>query len=192
MTTASRTCRLEAWGRLQPTGIDVPVLGFAGWSGAGKTTLLAAIIPRLRQARVRIALVKHAHHRFDVDHPGKDSHKLRKAGADQVLVTSGQRWALMREREEERDPVLAEEIARLDQDSIDLLLVEGFRSERFPKIELLRETGRDRPPLFHGDDAIIAVATADDQPLDTTLPQLSMNDPDGVARFILREIAGAR
>lgn len=169
-----------------------PLVGFAAWSGTGKTTLLEAVIPRLREAGLRLALVKHAHHAFDVDHPGKDSHKLRKAGADQVLVTSGQRWALMRERETERDPVLAEEIARLDQDSIDLLLVEGFRHERFPKIELLRETGQDRPPLFHSDDAIIAVATAGPQPLDTTLPQLSMNDPDGVARFILREIAEAR
>lgn len=177
---------------LWPQTCRRPLVGFAAWSGTGKTTLLEAVIPRLREAGLRLALVKHAHHAFDVDHPGKDSHKLRKAGADQVLVTSGQRWALMQEREEERDPVLAEEIARLDQDSIDLLLVEGFRSEQFPKIELLRETGRDRPPLFHSDDAIIAVATAGDQQVDTALPQLSMDDPDGVARFILREIAGAR
>ncbi len=177
---------------LWPQTCRRPIIGFAAWSGTGKTTLLEAVIPRLREAGLRLALVKHAHHAFDVDHPGKDSYQLRKAGADQVLVTSGSRWALMREREEERDPILAEEIARLDQDSVDLLLVEGFRGERFPKIELLRETGRDRPPLFHNDDAIIAVATTANHPLDTALPRLSMNDPDGVARFILQEIAGAR
>ncbi|WP_290652577.1 molybdopterin-guanine dinucleotide biosynthesis protein B [Aquisalimonas sp.] len=177
---------------LWPDTARRPLLGFAAWSGTGKTTLLEAVIPRLRQAGTRVALVKHAHHDFDVDYPGKDSYELRKAGADQVLVTSAERWALIRERPATRDPILAEEIARLEQDSFDLLLVEGFRHERFPKIELLRDPGASASPLFRNDDAIIAVAAPDGLAMDTTLPRLSLDSPGMVARFILEHIMQAQ
>ena len=177
---------------LWPTTAQRPMVGFAAWSGTGKTTLLKAVIPQLRRAGIRLALIKHAHHEFDVDIPGKDSHTLRKAGADQVLITSGHRWALMQERPEPRDPRLHEEIARLNQTSIDLILVEGFRHERFPKIELMRERHDDRPPLFHHDDSIVAVAAPEHMALDSPLPRLPLDDPDTVTRFILDRIVAPR
>lgn len=177
---------------LWPATARCPLLGFAAWSGTGKTTLLKAVIPRLRDAGLRLALIKHAHHAFDVDVPGKDSHTLRKAGAEQVLVTSGNRWALMRERPQYREPDLAEELARLDQDAVDLVLVEGFRHERFPKIELLREVDDMRPPLFQQDEAIIAVAAPSTMPLDTALPRLCLDDADAVAAFIRDHVVAAR
>ncbi|WP_436262691.1 molybdopterin-guanine dinucleotide biosynthesis protein B [Natronocella acetinitrilica] len=169
---------------MQPEGIEVPVLGFAGWSGAGKTTLLAQVIPQLRQARVRIALVKHAHHRFDVDHPGKDSHRLRSAGADQVLLTGARRYALMVERTVEKDPVLEEELPRIDCSACDVILVEGFRDARIAKIEVHRPA-LGRPTLHQQDPCIIAVATDALAELDTQLPRLALNNPQEVASFIL-------
>lgn len=172
---------------LWPSSATRPILGIAGWSGAGKTTLLAAVIPILVGRGVRIALIKHAHHRFDVDYPGKDSHTLRVAGASQVLLTSGRRFALIHERETPRDPVLAEELAHLDQAAADLILVEGFRHERLPKLEVHRPA-LGKPALFPEDGAIIAVATDKMQALTTTLPLLDLNAPESVARFILRKI----
>jgi molybdopterin-guanine dinucleotide biosynthesis adapter protein len=175
---------------LWPVTSQCPVLGFAAWSGTGKTTLLSQLIPLLREAGLRIGLIKHAHHEVEVDQPGKDSHRLRKAGAEQVLLTTGRRWALMAERRELRDPVLAEEISRLDQQALDLLLVEGFRDARFPKIELLRATGEaDRAPLHLTDDSIIAVATDGSYAgLRTRLPILDLNDPMAISRFILDQV----
>lgn len=186
-STVSETCQYPHQA-LWPDTAQRPLLGFAAWSGTGKTTLLKAVIPLLRQAGIRLALIKHAHHEFDVDTPGKDSHILRKAGADQVLITSGRRWALMQERPQGRDPRLAEELARLDQSSVDLILIEGFRHERFPKIELIRDPGGDRPPLFLKDDSIVAVAAPDQLPLECPLPRLPLDGPEAVARFILDRI----
>lgn len=173
---------------LWPETAKKPILGFAGWSGSGKTTLLAAVIPLLVQRGVRVALIKHAHHRFDVDHPGKDSHTLRKAGASQVLLTSGRRFALMHERAQEKDPVLAEELAHLDQSSVDLVLVEGFRGERFPKLEVYRPA-LEKPAMHPGDTCIIAVAT-DAAPgvLSTELHLLDLNDACAVAEFIYQQL----
>ena len=187
-STVSETCQYPHQA-LWPDTAQRPLLGFAAWSGTGKTTLLKAVIPLLRQAGIRLALIKHAHHEFDVDTPGKDSHTLRKAGADQVLITSGRRWALMQERPEPRDPRLEEELARLDQTSIDLILIEGFRHERFPKIELIRNPGGDRPSLFLQDDSIVAVAAPDELPLECRLPRLPLDCPEAVTRFILDRIA---
>ncbi len=175
---------------LWPETARCPLLGFAAWSGTGKTTLLTALIPILRGAGLRIGLIKHAHHEVDVDHPGKDSYRLRHAGAGQVLLSTGKRWALMTEREFPQDPDLTEELTRLDQDRLDLILVEGFRDARFPKIELLRDNGKsDRPPLHLQDSAIIAVATDGSYPFSgITLPLLDLNDPASIAEFILVQV----
>jgi molybdopterin-guanine dinucleotide biosynthesis protein B len=159
-----------------------PVLGFAAWSGTGKTTLLVQLLPRLRAQGLRIGMVKHAHHAFDVDVPGKDSYALRKAGAEQMLVASQRRWALMRDLPQPQEPVLTELLARLDREQLDLILVEGFRAVPFPKIELHRpSTGH---PLLHPHDSSI-IAIASDAPLQTSLPQLDINQPDAIAAFIL-------
>ncbi len=178
------------WLALLPASARVPVVGFAGWSGSGKTTLLEGVIAHLSAAGLRVALVKHAHHRFDVDKPGKDSHRLREAGAGQVLLTSGRRFALMVERPAEQpDPVLLEELARLDQDSIDLILVEGFRHDCFPKIEVYRPAYSERA-LYPEDPAIVAVATDALGSVRTDRPVLPLNDPAAVARFLIQQLDG--
>ena len=160
-----------------------PVLGFAAYSGTGKTTLLVQLLPRLRAAGLRIGMIKHAHHKFDVDVPGKDSYELRKAGASQMLVASSRRWALMTDLDAEREPVLQEMLDRLDQAALDLVLVEGFKHEAFPKIELHRPaTGS---PLIHPEDpAVIAVASDATLALPPGLPLLDLNDTDGIAQFV--------
>jgi molybdopterin-guanine dinucleotide biosynthesis protein B len=161
----------------------LPIVGFAAFSGTGKTTLLKKLLPLLGARRLRVGVVKHAHHTFDVDHPGKDSYELRKSGAAQILVASRARWALVVEQARDREPRLDEVLLELDQAALDLILVEGFKDERFPKIELHRQSLR-RPLLFPDDDAIIAVAT--DTPLEDTgnLPQLDLNRPEEIAAFV--------
>lgn len=160
-----------------------PVLGFAAFSGTGKTTLLVQLLPRLRAAGLRIGMIKHAHHKFDVDVPGKDSYELRKAGASQMLVTSSRRWALMTDLDEERDPVLQEMLDRLDQGGLDLVLVEGFKHEAFPKIELHRPA-MGSPLLYPQDASVIAVATDAPLPEPAGLPLLDLNDVAGIAAFV--------
>lgn len=165
----------------------VPILGFAAFSGTGKTTLLKKLLPLLRDRGVRVGMVKHAHHTFDVDRPGKDSFELRKAGAAQMLIASRSRWALMVERLLDKDPVLDEVLLELDQAALDLILVEGFKQEQFPKIEL-RRTGLKRPLLYPNDDNIIAVATDAPDTLDTKLPVLDLNHPEMIADFIIGHV----
>ena len=160
-----------------------PVLGFAAYSGTGKTTLLVQLLPRLRAAGLRVGMIKHAHHKFDVDVPGKDSYELRKAGASQMLVTSSRRWALMTDLDEEREPVLQEMLDRLDQGGLDLVLVEGFKHEAFPKIELHR-LAMGSPLLYPQDASVIAVATDAPLPEPTRLPLLDLNDVAGIAAFV--------
>jgi molybdopterin-guanine dinucleotide biosynthesis adapter protein len=165
----------------------LPVLGFAAYSGTGKTTLLTQLIPILREKGLRIAMIKHAHHRFDVDKPGKDSYELRKAGASQMLICSSRRFALMSDLEEEREPELPEYLERLDTDKADLVLVEGFKNVAFPKIELNRpELGKDL--IFPNDENIIAVGTDSAEEIDTQLPVLPLNEPQVIAEFILNWI----
>jgi len=162
-----------------------PLLGFAAYSGTGKTTLLEQLIPLLRQQGLRIALIKHAHHAFDIDKPGKDSYRLREAGAGQVLIASSQRSALITENETPQEPRLDDLLSRLDTRQVDLVLVEGFRHVRFAKIELhRRELGK--PWLHTEDDSIIAIAS--DQPVDTNskLPQLDLNRPGDIISFIMK------
>ena len=164
-----------------------PVIGFVAASGTGKTTLLQQLIACLRERGLAIGLIKHSHHDFDIDIPGKDSYVLRKAGATQVMVASRRRWALMTETPDQHgDPDLASLLPRLDTDRLDLVLVEGFKHEAFPKIELHRAT-MNRPLLYPSDPHIIAVAS--DEPLpDVSLPVLDLNDPDAIAGFLLTQL----
>lgn len=171
----------------------VPVIGFAARSGTGKTTLLRKLVPLLLERGIVPAVVKHAHHDFEVDRPGKDSYELRHAGAERVLVASRRRWALMVEREGDDEPTLAEVLGDLDQDDVDLVLVEGFKTEHFPKIELHRPKVRKRL-LYPHDPDIIAVAT--DAPIagGCPLPTLDLNDASAVAEFVVEwaQARGAR
>ncbi len=175
---------------LWPPGVRRPIVGFAAWRGTGKTTLLRRIIPRLREQRVRIAVIKHAHHGFEIDIPGKDSYEIRHAGAGQVLVTSARRRALIMERPLEYDPCLAEEIEYLDQDSIDLILVEGFRHERLPKIELRRRREEPGAPLAPQDPCIVAIATDLSELPEQTLPMFDLNNIEPIVQFILTKVMG--
>ncbi|MCK5665425.1 MAG: molybdopterin-guanine dinucleotide biosynthesis protein B [Thiotrichaceae bacterium] len=161
-----------------------PVIGFSAYSGTGKTTLLKKIIGLLRKRDIRLAVIKHAHHDFEIDHPGKDSFELRKADAYQMLISSGKRKALITEFASfQQEPSLNELINDLDHENIDLILVEGFKREHFAKIELHRES-LNKPYLFENDSDIIALAT--DHPVDkeTDLMVLDMNNPDAIADFI--------
>ncbi len=165
----------------------LPIVGFAAYSGTGKTTLLKKLLPILKARGVRVGMVKHAHHTFDVDQPGKDSYELRKAGAAQMLIASRSRWALMVERAREKEPQLDEVLLELDQAALDLILVEGFKHESFPKIEL-RRAGLKGRPFYPEDDNIVAVATDNPTDLDTDLPMLDLNRPQEIADFIIDRI----
>ncbi|MCP4128340.1 MAG: molybdopterin-guanine dinucleotide biosynthesis protein B [Gammaproteobacteria bacterium] len=168
----------------------IPVLGFAAYSGTGKTTLLKQLLPLLRGSGLRVGMIKHAHHDFDVDTPGKDSYELRKAGADEVLIASRKRWVLMVETDIEGDQQLQEMLNRLDQSSLDLVLVEGFKHEAFPKIELHRSSV-GKPLIFPEDSDIIAIATDGELSEQTNLPLLDINDIQAVAEFVTVDFLGA-
>ncbi len=167
-----------------PPSVPVPVIGFAGWSGTGKTTLLTRLIPWLRAHGLRVALIKHAHHDFDIDHPGKDSFELRRAGAGQVLIASRRRLAWILEREEQTEPELPALLRQLEANRFDLVLVEGFRHVRFPKIELHRPA-LGRPLLFPGDDSILAIACDAPLPVAAPIAVLDLNDPPAIGSFVL-------
>ena len=156
------------------------VLGFAGFSGSGKTTLIEALIPLLRERGLVVSLIKHAHHDFDIDVPGKDSWRHRKAGAHEVLISSAQRWALLHELRGAPEPGLTEQLARLGP--CDLVLVEGYKRDAFAKIEI-RRLAHPAPALAPADPWIIAVAS-DHALTDTSLPQLDLNDPVAIRDFI--------
>ena len=157
------------------------VFGFAGWSGSGKTTLIERLIPRLTERGLIVSLIKHAHHSFDVDLPGKDSYRHRHAGAHEVMVVSAKRWALMHELRDAPEPGLEEVIAHMS--ACDLLLVEGYKHHAMAKLEIHRHAN-GKPLLFPEDPHIVAIAT--DIPLVTTLPRFELNDVAAVADFILR------
>ncbi|MBF2759592.1 MAG: molybdopterin-guanine dinucleotide biosynthesis protein B [Ectothiorhodospiraceae bacterium AqS1] len=170
------------------TNAHVPIVGFAAWSGTGKTTLLRRLLPILAGCGIRTGMIKHAHHDFEVDTPGKDSYELRNAGATQMLISSRRRWALMVERPLEREPALDEILLDLDQEFLDLILVEGFKREKFPKIELHRPSF-GRPMLHPKDDTIIAVATDTPPKEAISLPLLDLNDPQGIADHLIASLA---
>ena len=171
--------------------IKIPVLGFAAYSGTGKTTLLVNIIPLLKQAGIQVGVIKHAHHTFEIDQPGKDSYELRQAGADQMLIGSKKRWALMVEQtEEDQETRLFGYLERLDLDKLDIILVEGFKPEAINKIELHRPS-LGNPLIATTDESVIAIAS--DQALpEKILPRpgltlLDLNDYDQIVQFIISE-----
>ncbi|MCX7962079.1 MAG: molybdopterin-guanine dinucleotide biosynthesis protein B [Burkholderiales bacterium] len=159
------------------------VFGFAGWSGSGKTTLIEALIPRFVRRGLRVSLIKHAHHTFDVDQPGKDSWRHRQAGAAEILVTSSRRWVLMHELRGAPEPPFEEQLKRLSP--CDLVLVEGFKFAPIAKLEVWRAATGE--PLLHPNDPYI-VAVASDSRVPTALPVLDLNDHDGICAFILKKL----
>ena len=160
------------------------VFGIAGYSGSGKTTLLEKLLPRITALGLRVSVIKHAHHNFDIDRPGKDSYRHREAGASEVLLASGARWVLMNELRGAPEPALAEYLKKFSP--CDLILVEGFKQEAIPKIEVHRPAN-GKPPLWPDNPHIVAVACDEPlaAPLPAHLPQLDLNDADAIVRFIL-------
>ncbi|HDU8571043.1 TPA: bifunctional molybdopterin-guanine dinucleotide biosynthesis adaptor protein MobB/molybdopterin molybdotransferase MoeA [Vibrio parahaemolyticus] len=169
--------------------LNIPILGFAAYSGTGKTTLLEALLPKLTEAGLRIGMLKHAHHNFDVDKPGKDSYRLRKAGSSQMLIASRNRFALMTETPE-AEAEFEYLLTRFDEDKLDVVLVEGCKNIAFPKIELHREEV-GKPWLYPHDENIIAIAS-DTAELDSELPQMNINDLDAIAQFVLQYVQDAK
>ncbi len=161
------------------------VFGLAGWSGSGKTTLAIKLIPALVERGVTVSTIKHAHHSFDIDHPGKDSYEHRQAGATEVMVTSGERWALMRELRGAAELTIDDLVVRMSP--VDLVLVEGFKREPHDKLEVFRAE-RGRLPLCRKDPRIVVIAC--DEPACPALaevaqPRLDLNDVGSIADFII-------
>jgi molybdopterin-guanine dinucleotide biosynthesis protein B len=161
------------------------VVGFAGFSGSGKTTLVERLIPALKMRGLRVSVVKHAHHKFDIDHPGKDTHRHREAGAFEVVVASNQRLALMREFEQPAQLTVHHLIAEL-YEGVDWVLVEGFKESNVHKIEVWRGAS-GKPALYPDDDFIVAIATDSPAqlPQATLRPVLDLNDPEAVAQWLM-------
>ncbi|MGH7048135.1 MAG: molybdopterin-guanine dinucleotide biosynthesis protein B [Stellaceae bacterium] len=164
------------------------IFGLAGWSGSGKTTLMTALLPELVARGIDVSTLKHAHHAFDVDQPGKDSWRHREAGAHEVMVVSQRRWALMNELRGTPEPGLDELVAHMTP--VDLLLVEGFKRHPHPKIEIYRPV-LDKPALYPDDGWIVAVAS-DEALRGLPLPLLPLDDPAAIAGFILAHDGQAR
>lgn len=165
--------------------LPVPILGFVAWSGTGKTTLLTKLIPLLKTSGLRVALIKHAHHHFKIDHPGKDSHRLRKAGADQIVIASKHRIATIRETPEKtREPELEDVLENVHLEDIDLLLVEGFKMASIPKIEIHRHS-LGKPYLYPDDRNIIALAQDTPAISPMAIEILPLNQAEEIAAFVL-------
>ncbi|HWI13743.1 MAG TPA: molybdopterin-guanine dinucleotide biosynthesis protein B [Burkholderiales bacterium] len=158
------------------------IFGFAGYSGSGKTTLIEKLIPLFVARGLRVALIKHAHHTFDIDQPGKDSYRHRHAGCSEVLVTSSRRWVMMHELRGAPEPGLGEHLEHLSP--CDLVLVEGYKREAIPKLEVYRASVGE--PLLHPHDRHI-VGIASDGNLQTSLPQFDLNDTQAISEFVLRQ-----
>ena len=163
--------------------MSMRVIGLAGWSGAGKTTLITRVIPVLVRRGLKVATVKHAHHAFDIDRPGKDSWQHREAGASEVVVASSRRWAVVHELRDEAEPSLAELLAKLSP--VDLVIIEGFKRHSHPKLEVYRATV-GKPLIYPQDDCVVAIAS--DAPLpQAQLPVLMLDDIEGIANVLQAE-----
>ncbi len=168
------------------------VIGFSAASGTGKTTLLTRVLPLLNQRGLRVAVIKHAHHNFEPDTPGKDSYRVRGAGATQTIVASRQRMVLFRDFDQVgAEPCLQTVLDTLDPDETDLVLVEGFKHEDFDKIELCRPV-LDRPLFCTQDRHVVAVASDAPVDLPRDLPLLDLNDPEALVDFLLARMAHQR
>ena len=157
------------------------IIGLAGWSGAGKTTLMEKLIPALMARGFSVSTVKHAHHAFDMDRPGKDSFRHREAGANEVMVVSDTRWAVLHELRGAAEPALATLLEKLDP--VDFVLIEGFKTAPFPKIEIFRADNA-KPHLYAGDPHIVALVS--DLAGDAPIPSMALNDIDAVADAVIR------
>ena len=166
----------------------IPMLGFSAWSGTGKTTLLRQIIPLLRARGLLVSVIKHAHHHFDLDFPGKDSYELRKSGADQTVICTTTRMALITEfSDPAEEPDLQDIVRMLDPNRADLVLIEGYKEVKFPKIELHRNA-LGKSWLYPEDASIIALACDAAPPEGIEIPVLDLNDIDAIVSFICTEI----
>jgi len=161
------------------------IFGLAGWSGSGKTTLLAALIPKFIARGMTVSTIKHAHHEFDIDRPGKDSWRHRRAGAHEVMVASSRRWALMHELRDDAEPPLEELVAKMTP--VDLLLIEGWKRHAHPKLEVHRPS-LGKPLLYPEDPDIVAIAS--DEPIAAPIPLLPVADAAAIADFILDHLGG--
>jgi molybdopterin-guanine dinucleotide biosynthesis protein B len=177
----------ETTNRIKPIKYPIPVIGFVAYSGTGKTTLLTQLLPELKAHGLRVAVIKHAHHSFELDQPGKDSMRLRQSGADQILITSRHRTALIKEHiNQYAEPYLEEALSMICPDQLDLILVEGFKHAPMPKIELHRVV-LGNPFLYLHDPNIIAIATDQEIPLEHAekLIQFALDDVKKIADFII-------
>jgi molybdopterin-guanine dinucleotide biosynthesis adapter protein len=170
-------------------------IGFAGYSGSGKTSLIEQVIPALTARGLRVSVLKHAHHSFDIDQPGKDSFRHREAGASEVMLVSEKRWVIMHEARGRAEPTMEEMLARFED--CDLVLVEGYKFGALPKIEVYRgqfSEEKKTAPMFRGDQQIVAIATDSAELLrtQTQLPLLDLNHPEDVAAFIVQYFGGSR
>ena len=161
-----------------------PVIGLCAYSGSGKTTLLEKLIPVFSSHNLKVAVIKHASHTFDIDHPTKDSYKIRKAGAQQILISSQKRWALLNENTPNNSELTLEDaLQHITVENIDFVIVEGFKSAPINKIEIYR-TALGKPLISTTDKYVIAIATDEPHQLNTQLPLLNLNFPEQIAEFI--------
>ena len=174
---------------MQQISFKKPVIGLCAYSGSGKTTLLEKLLPIFNSHSLEIAVIKHAHHSFDIDHPEKDSYKIRKAGAQQILISSQKRWALIHEHSNEQHELRLEDaLEKIDTESIDFVIVEGFKKAAIPKIEIYR-SALSKPLISTEDQHVIAIATDQEEIVDTKLPKLDLNQPELIAAYIERFVA---
>lgn len=161
------------------------IIGFAAFSGTGKTTLIKKIVSILSKKKYTVSVIKHAHHNFDLDQPGKDSYEIRKSGAENILISSEKRWALIHENKNNQELSLEDLLNILGNIDSDIILVEGFKKENFPKIELYRkEIGKDI--LFYNDKNIVAFATDVDINIEQNIEKLDINDPQQIVDYIIK------
>ncbi len=171
---------------MQTLSFCKPVLGFSAFSGSGKTTLLEKLIPILSSRKIRVAVIKHAHHSFDIDHPEKDSYKIRKAGAQQILISSQKRWAMIHEHVDEASELTLEAaLQHISTENIELVIVEGFKSAPISKIEIHRPS-LGKPLISANDEFVIAIATDEPGKVDTNLSLLDLNDTEMMADYIVQ------
>lgn len=169
---------------MQPISFSKPILGFSAFSGSGKTTLLEKLIPVLNERNLKVAVIKHAHHSFDIDHPNKDSYKIRKAGAQQILISSQNRWAKIHEHnDQDSELTLEDALKHITIENIDFIIVEGFKSSPIAKIEIYRPS-LEKPLISATDKYVMAIATDEPDKIDTRLPLLDLNNIEMIADYI--------